>query len=153
MIFYERGYQAAPPGLVSGTQAVGIIALVIFVKKQQVFIFGPLVKPVVSTVHGPLAIVALFKDADHFCRQRIGYLFKIVHIRRARGERHSKRIAIKFVTVVKRLDDEVIEWHPHRATPVTVAAKHAVIAFGGQVANVVTAVVKLQTKRVFLVKF
>src|SRR5689334_4362951 len=95
----------------------------IFVKKNEMPVLGPLIKPVVFAMQRPFAGSVHIKKTDHPPRQLLGHLFQVKLLSGSYRVFHQQRISIKFPKPADRLYDKVIDGYPHRSSPIGVAPK------------------------------
>ena len=111
-------YQARPAGLMAGTNTCPIIAVEVFIEKDQVAPMGVALEFLHASVDRSTSRLVTQENGGQasgkFCRD----LFQVQQVAGTGGKLHFERIPIKVMKRLKRLDKQVIERQPDRAAPV-----------------------------------
>ena len=129
----EDSDETRPPGLVAGPKSRAIVAVEVLVKEDEIAPVRIVLEFFRSSVDraSPLGIPQ--EDAGETTRDLLGH-FKQRHLPAgARGTLHLELVAVESIEVEQRADDEDVDRHPHRASPIRVPAEHAGVRLGGQV--------------------
>jgi hypothetical protein len=98
-----------------------------------VFITRTFIEPAFLTIGRTLPFFILVKQFDEPAGQFIGHLYQVHSDTGTYRTFYLQLVTIKLAKAAYRLDDNIIDRHPHRAAPVGVAPKE----IGGRVAGII----------------
>src|SRR5690349_16031117 len=114
--------QGGPAGLMAGTDAGAVVAVKIFVERDEI-------APMIITLEffraaedRPASGVVAQEDSRQTLRNLAGHIPKVRQLARTRGAFDFIIVAQKKVKLLQRLDEQVIDREPDRSTPIGIAA-------------------------------
>src|SRR5437773_4172519 len=134
-LLHELGDETGPPRLMTGAEAGAVVAVEVFVEKQQIAPVRVALELLRVAVHGPSAVAPAQKEPDEPARQLPGDVPEVEPPVRAARTLDLQVVAIKVVELLQRLDEQVVHREPERAAPVGVAAEERGRGLGGLVAH------------------
>ena len=90
-----------------------------------------------AAVDGPPPVLVAKKDAGQAARHFFRHLVEVHHVPRTGRTFDLEVVAVEGVVVEERPDDQAVDWHPDRAPPIGVAAEHAGVGIGGDIAHAI----------------
>src|SRR5215471_7227095 len=130
---HERGDDAGPAGLVAGTEARSVVAVEVLVEEyvgapQRIFL-----EHLNPAVDGTPAAGVPEKNAAQPPCELLCDLIEGHLLARSRRALDREVVAVVPVVLVQRANDQSVDRHPDRTSPVRVAAEHPRVRFGGQI--------------------
>src|SRR5262249_13413086 len=124
-----------PAGLMAGSESGSVITVEVLVEEHQVAPVRIILKLGGAAIYWTTTIIPAQEDVSQAARYLFCYLEQIHLTTRTGRTLNDKVVAVVGVVLQQRADDQTIDWHPDRPSPVGVAAKHAAIGFRGQIRN------------------
>src|SRR5262249_19880255 len=148
----QRRYHSRPSRLVARAQSRPVIPVEVLVEEDVVAPVGVGLKLLGTAVYGPAAALVAQEDAGESVRDVLGDLEEIHHLAGTGRAFDLERVTVVQVEVQERSDEQGVDRHPDRSAPVGVAAEHAGVGLGREVAYPVLLAAHLQDIGVALVE-
>src|SRR5271169_4441015 len=117
-LLHQLRDHAGPSGLVARSNSGSRIAVEVLMKQNQVAPVRIGLELFEITEHRPAAIFIAKKNVRHPARKFSRYLPQGHHLSRSGGELNLKVVAKVVMKLLERLDQQVVQRKPNRATPV-----------------------------------
>src|ERR1700683_2928262 len=91
----------------------------------------------VGSKNRPPAVRVALKKSQYSPAQLVGDRVKTHHLRRSRRTRERKFVSVELIIATEALDEQVVAWHPNRASPVRVPAEQRAVGFSRLIVHLV----------------
>jgi len=119
-----------------GAEAPTIIGVKVFKEEEIIFEMRIGRQFGMALEHGALAVCADEKKRGDPARQLVGYGFEGEHLARTRWAFDEEIVAIIVVKLADGFDEEKVDRHPDRASPIGISAEDPIMRFGGPVIDI-----------------
>src|SRR5580704_11125878 len=124
-LFNEFCDQAGPAGLMAGADASAIIAVKVFIEKNQVAPMGIALKNLGSSRDRAAAVRITQEDVNEAAGNFCGNLPKVAFLGGMCGALHFEILTVVVVELLKRFHQEIIHREPDGTAPVRIASENA----------------------------
>ena len=128
---------AGPAGLVAGADAGAVVAVEVFVERDQVVPVRVGLELLYSAVDRPASVLVVGERRRQARGDFGGDLEQVHLLPRAGGALDFELVAVVAVQLSQPAQDDDVHREPHRAAPVGVAAEHAGVRLGRKIVDVV----------------
>lgn len=132
----------------AGTKARTVVAVEVLVEQNVVAPVRVVLEFGRSSIDRPFSLLIAEEDAGQSVLDFLRHLEQVHQFAGTGWAFDLEAIAIVQVVLQQRPDDDGIHRHPHRATPIGVAAEHAAVRFGRQVIHTVFLPAGIENERV-----
>src|SRR6266446_1989750 len=143
--------ETGPAGLMASADPGAIVAVKVFVEKDEIAPVRIALKKLGAARHGPAALRIAEKNVNEPPGNFGGYLPKIGFGAGMRGALDFEIFAVVVVKFLERFHEQIVDWKPNGPPPVRISAKETCRGFGRLVVNAVGVSVHVDFVRMVLV--